>query len=125
MKIFRLYPGRKLSFEHKSVHKNLFLSSGFRWDSTLSLLEINQNFGFGGTIGYGDSYLEFLFRHLKVFRLHVIQHDAAGAMPAHSGKGPGDVYMVGRGPNSSHVTGLHFCFYEKLFLPSTINSDEF
>ena len=26
---------------------------------------MNQKFNFGGTIGYGNSYLEFLFRHFK------------------------------------------------------------
>ena len=33
--------------------------------------------------------MEFLFGHFKVFRLHLILHDAAGAVPAHSAKGPG------------------------------------
>ena len=44
---------------------------------------------FGGTIGYVDSYLEFLFRHFKVIRQHAFLHDAAGAVRAHSGKGAG------------------------------------
>ena len=85
IRIFRLYPGLKLSIKHKSVRKNLFLSACFCWDSRLSLREMDQKFKFGGTIGYGDSYLEFLFRHLKVFRLHTILRDAAGAVRAHSG----------------------------------------
>ena len=79
MSIFRLYPGLKLSFEDNSVCKNLLLSSFFCWDSRLSLREVDQKFIFGRTIGYGDSYLEFLFRQFKVFRLHPILHDAAGA----------------------------------------------
>ena len=69
---------------------------------------MDEKFEFGGTIGYGDSYLEFLFRHFKVFRIRAILHDAAGAVRAHSGKGPGYCYMIGRGPNScmlGHVTG--------------------
>ena len=89
LSIFRLYPGLNMSFEDKSVRKNLSLSGCFCWDSRLSLREIDQKFYFGGTIGYGNSYLEFLFRHFKVFRLHAILHDAAGAVRAHSGKGPG------------------------------------
>ena len=124
MSIFRLYPGFKMSFEHNSVRKNLFLSACSCW---VSLREMDQNFKFGGTIGYGDSYLEFLFRHFKVFRLHGILHDAAGAVRAHSGKGPGYCYMIGRGPNScslGHVTVLLFCFYVKIFLPSIIISDD-
>ena len=100
MSIFRLYPGLKMSFEHKIVRKNLFLSACFCWDSGLSLCEIDQNFKFGGTIDDGDSYLEFFFRHSKVFRLHAILHDAAGTVRAHSGKGPGYCYMIGRGQNS-------------------------
>ena len=50
------------------------------------LCEVDQKFTFGGTIGYGDSYLEFLCRRFKVFRLHANLHDAAGAIRSHSGK---------------------------------------
>ena len=48
-------------FEHNSIRKNLFLSACFCWNSRLSLREMDQKFKFDGTIGYGDSYLEFLF----------------------------------------------------------------
>ena len=77
MGIFRLYTGLKMSFESNSVRDNLFLSACFCWNSRFSLCEVDQKFKFGGTIGYGDSYLEFLFRLFKVFILHGIQHDAA------------------------------------------------
>ena len=126
--VFRLYPGIKMSFEHNSVRKNLFLSACFCWDSRLSPREMDQKFKFGGTIGYGNSYLELLFRHFKIFRLHAILHDAAAAVRAHSGKGTGYCFMIGRGPNScllGHVTGLLFCLYVKLFLPSIFNSVDF
>ena len=53
---------------------------------------MNKDSIFGGTIVYGDSYLEFLFRHFKRFRLHAKVHDAAGAVRPHSGKGPGYYY---------------------------------
>ena len=121
MNIFRLYPGLKISFEHNSVRKNLFLSACFCWDSRLSLREMDQKFKFGGTIGYRDSYLDSVFRYSKVFRLHAILHDAAGAVRVRSGKVPGYCYMIGRGPIScllGHVTGIIFCLYVKLFLPS-------
>ena len=98
MSIFRLYPGLKMSFQHKSVRNNLFLSACVSRDSRLSLREIDQNIKFGGTIGCGDSYLEFSFRHFKVIRLHAILRYAAGAVWAHSGIGPGYCYMIGRGP---------------------------
>ena len=122
--IFRLYPGLKMSFEHNSVRKNLFLSACFCWDSRFSLPEVDQKFKIGETIGYGDSYLESVFCFSKVFRLHDILHDAARAVRTHSGKGPGYCYMIGRGPNScllGHLTGLIFCLYVKIFLPSIFN----
>ena len=99
MSISQLYPGLKMSFENNSVRKNLFLSACFCWDSRLSLREMGQKFKFGGTINYGDSYLDSVFRYSKVFRLHAILHDAAGAVRLQIGKGPGYCYMIGRGPN--------------------------
>ena len=128
MSIFRFYPGLNLSFERNSVRKKLFLSACFCWNSRLSLREMDRKYKFGGTIGYGNSYVELLFRHFKIFRLHAILHDAAGAVRAHSGKGAGYCYMIGRGPNSclvGHVTGLLFCVYVNIFLPSTFNSGDF
>ena len=118
-----------MSFDYNRVRKNLFLSACFWWDSRLSLREMDQKFKFGGgLIGYGNSYLDSVFRYSKVFRLHAILHDAAGAVRAKSGKGPGYCYMIGRGPNScllGHVTGLHFCLYVKPFLPSIFKSVDF
>ena len=114
-----------MSFEHNSVRKNLYLSACFCWDSGLSLREMDQKFKFGGLIGYGKCCLDSVFRYSKVFRLYAILHYAAGAVRSHSGKGPGYCYMIGRGPNFcllGHVTGLLFCLYVKLFLPSIFNS---
>ena len=128
MTIFRLYPRLKMSFEHNSDRKNLFLSACFCCDSRFSLREMDQKFKVGGTIGYGDSYFEFLFRHFKVFRLQAILHDAAGAVRTHSGKGPGYCYMIGRGPNScllGHVSVLLFCLHVKIFPPSIFISVDF
>ena len=128
MGIFRLYPGLKMSFENNIIRKNLFLSACFCWDYRLSLREMDQEFKSGGTIGYGDSYLESLVRYFEVFRLHAKLPHAAGAVRAHSGKEPGYCYMIGRGPNScllGHVTGILFCFYVNLFPPSICNSVDF
>ena len=94
----------------------------------VSLREMDQKTNFGRTIGYGNSYLEFIFRQFKKFRLHAILHDAAGAVWAYSGKGPGYCYMIGGGPNScllGHVTRLFFCLYVKNFLPSIFTSVDF
>ena len=126
--VFRLYAGLKTSFEHNSFRKNLFLSACFCWDSSLSLHEMEQKFNFGGLIGYGNSHLDSVFRYSKVFRLHAILHDAAGAVRSLSDRGPGYCYMIGRGPNScwlGHVTALLFCLYVKPFLPSIFNSVNF
>ena len=128
MTIFQLCPGLKVSFENNSVRENRLLSACFCWDSRLSLSEMDQKFEFGGSIGNGDSYLEFLFRRFKEFRRHAILYDVAGAVRAQSGKGPGYSYINGRGPFScllGHVTGLLFCLYVKLILPSIFNSLDF
>ena len=126
--VFRLYPGLKMTFEHNSDSKNLFLSACFSCDSRLSLHEMDQKNFFGGLIGYGNPYSVSVFRYSKVFRLHAILHDAAGVVRSHSGKGPGYCYMIGRGPNCcllGKVTGLLFCLYVKLFLLSIFNSVDF
>ena len=128
MSFFRLYPGLEVSFEHNSVHKNLFLSACFCWDSRFSLREVDQKDKFGATIGYGNSYLELLFRHFKIIKLDAILYDTAGAVRAHSGKNSGYCYMIRRGPSScllGHVTGLLFCLYVRIFLPSIFNSVDF
>ena len=93
--VFRLYPCLKKSFEYNIVRKNLFLSAYFCWESSFSLHEMDQKFKFGGLIGYGNSYLDSVFRYSKVFRLHAVLHGAAGAVRSHSGKSPGYCYMIG------------------------------
>ena len=77
---FRLYPRLKVSFEHNSVRKNLFLSACLCWDSRLSSREMEQRFKFGGTIVYRNSYLDSVFCYSKVFRQQAILHDAAGTV---------------------------------------------
>ena len=119
--IFRFSSGLKLRFTKNTVRKNLFLSTCNCLDKNISLPELNQEFLFGGLICYGDSHLDNIFRFSKVFRLHALLHDAAGAVYLHNGKGPGYCYMIGRG----HVTGLLYCFYLKLFVPSVFNLVDF
>ena len=89
---------------------------------------MDQKFKFGGTIGYGDWYLQFSLLHFKVFRLLAILLNAAGAVRAHSGKRPGYCYLIGRGPTScllGHVIELLFCLLVKLFLLSILNFLDF
>ena len=86
---------------------------------------MEEKLKFGGTNGYGDSYLEFLARFFNVFRQHATLNDAAEAVRVHSGKEPGYCYMIGRAPKScllGHVTGLLFCLYVTISLPSSFNS---
>ena len=128
MNIFRLYPGLKMSFEHNSLRKNLFLSACFCWDSRSSLREVDQTFPLGGLIGHEISCLDSILCYTKVFRLHAVLHDAAGAVRSHTGKGPDYCYMFGRGPNScllGLVTGVLLCHYVKVFVPSIFNSVDF
>ena len=89
-----------MSFQHKTVRKKLFLSACRCCNDRLSLSEMNQKFNFNEIFGCADSYLEFLFRNFKIFKLHAMLHDAAGAVRALSGKDPGYCYMIGREPNS-------------------------
>ena len=87
-----------------------------------------QKFKIVPTIVYGDLYLEFLFRHFKALRLHAKLHGAAGSMQAHNCKILDCCFMIGRGQKScllGLVTGLIFCFYVKLFLPSVFISVDF
>ena len=126
--IFRLYPGFKMSFEHNSVRKNLFLSACFCWHSGLSLRTMDQKFKLSGIIGYGNSSLDSVVRYSKVFRLHALLHDTAGAVRAHSGRKPGYCYMIGRGPNCcllADMTDLLFFPYVKIFLPSIFIAIDF
>ena len=85
-------------------------------------------FLFGGVLGYGEAYWDFVFSHSKVFILHATVHDAAGQVGSHRCKVPSFCYNFGREPTScvlGQVTGLVTCFYKKLFLPSIFNSVNF
>ena len=101
---FRLYPGLKLSLEHNSARKNLFLSARFSWDSRFSLRQMDQKLNI-------RTRNRIFFIHSKRFRLHAKLNDAAVAVESHSGKDPGYCKMIGRGRKSCffcHVTGLLF-----------------
>ena len=126
--IFRLYIKVKSKFFRNCTRKSLFLNACYYWDGTISLREVDQNILHGGKIGYGDSYLDSVFRHSKVFRLHAIIHDTAWAVRLQTGKGPDNCYMTGRGPNCcllGHVTRILFCLYVTIFLTSIFNLIDF
>ena len=108
-------------FKKNTVRKNLFLSVCRCLDPKVSLREMNDFYPHGGLIGFGDSYLDS-----KVFRLHAILHDAAGAVYTEKRKVPGYCYMIRRGPNSclfGHITGLLFRLHLKFLVTSTFNGN--
>ena len=122
MSILRLHSGLKFSFENDSARKNAFLSVCRCLETRFSLPEMDQKFIFGGTIGYGDSYLEPVVCRSKVFRLYTILHDGAAAVRSHGVKVPGYCRTIGREPISwllGNVTGVLLLIHLKVFLPST------
>ena len=104
------------------------MAACYIWNDGVSLQEIDQNFLFGWIIVYRNSYLDSILCYSKVFWLHAILHDAAGAVRSHTGKVPGYCYMIWQSPNSrllGHVTGLFFCLNVNIFPPSTFKSLDF
>ena len=77
-------------YSKKSVSKRVLL---FGRDNFLT--RGGPNILHGGRIGYGDSYLDSVFRYSKVFRLHATLHDAAGAVRLQTGRGPVYCYKIG------------------------------
>ena len=74
VKVFRFYSGLKLRFTKITVRKNLFLSVCHCLDENISPHKMDQEFLFGGLIGFADSHLDKNFRFSKVFRLHAMQN---------------------------------------------------
>ena len=128
MSIFRLYPSFEMSFEDNSVRKSLFLSACFSWDSRifftwdgpkkLNLVEPlvlgTRTWSFYFAISEYLDYTQYYMLLLEQCR-HIVAKVRYRS-------------MIGRWTNSSsldHVTGLLFCLYVKLFIPSVFNSVEF
>ena len=119
-KLFPIVLSVKIVIWTQNCLKKPFPSANSCWELRISLRCMDQK-NFCGSIGCGDSYLEFIINHFKIFKLQWKLHDASGAVRSSSGKRPGHCYLLGRGPNScplGHVTGLLFCPYVKLFTPS-------
>ena len=107
-------------FPNNEQQKNCFLAACKSWDQNINLEEIDQNFPHGGLIGYGNSILDFFLARSKVFRLHAILHNSAGAVKATTNQGPGYCYMLPQFPSScllGHITGLVFCVFIKICHP--------
>ena len=123
-----MYPGLKMSFEHIGARKNAVVSAWLYWNARLSSREMDQKLENCGTIGYGDSHLEFMFCQINVLRIYAILHDAAGALRTQNYKSQGYCYMIGGGPKSCvlvHVTRLLRCLYIELSLPAIFKSFDY
>jgi hypothetical protein len=110
--ITRIYP-------ENTLRKNYFLAACKLLDESVYLANVHEDCPYGGTIGIGDSRLDKLFRHFKIFRLHAIMHDAAGHMRERYNVGPGYCYVLNHFPINScliaHISGLAYCIYLKVF----------
>ena len=80
LNIFNCYSSIFPMFPNNEKRKNCFLAACKIWDQNINLEEIDQNFPHGGLIGYGNSILDFFLARSKVFRLHAILPDSAGAV---------------------------------------------
>ena len=74
---------------------------------------IDTDAPFGSIIGMDNSYLDLIFKHSKIFRLHAAFHDGFGYCKYQNEKGPGYSYIFNLPINScllGHVTGLAYWF---------------
>ena len=65
--------------------------------------------------------MDYFSANSKIFRLHLVLHDAAGSVKSTTYKGPGYCYDLPRIPSScflDHVAGLFFCLYVEVFASS-------
>ena len=110
--ITRIYP-------ENTARKNYFIAACKTLDNSIILDIANTTRPYGGTIGIGNSRLDVILKHFKIFRLHAILHDAAGYMRDCHEVGPGYCYVWNNFPINScllgHITGLSYCIYLKLF----------
>ena len=108
-------------FPKNTRRKNAFLAVCYSLNKDISLHEINELAIYGGLIGPGNSGLDKFLNRFKLFRLHVIFHDAFGFMKSNYDVGPRYLYALSQKPifvNSmllGHLTGLVYWFLLKLF----------
>ena len=87
-----------------------------RWTKNINLVE---------PLVMGTRTWNYFFvnsKYLDYTQYYMMRLDQCGHI------GPGYCYMIRGGPNSfllGHVTGLLFCLYVKIFLPSNFNSVDF
>ena len=108
-----------LNDEQLECRTMYFLAACRMWKPDIDLEQTLQECPHGGKIGMGDSSLDTILHHSKVFRLHAIFHDSAGYVKTRYGTGPGYCYILPRFPINScflgHLSGLAYCLYLKWF----------
>ena len=120
LNIFYCYSSIFPMFPNNEKRKDCLLAACKIWDQNIHLEKIDQNFPHGGLIGYGNSILDFFLARSKVFRLHAILHDSAGAVKATTNHEPCYCYLLPQIPSScllGHITGLFFCIFIKVCHP--------
>ena len=92
--IFNCYGSILSKFPTNEKRKNCFLAACKIWHRYINLDEIDEKFPHGGRIGYKNSLLDFVSARSKIFRLHSILHESAGALKTTTDEGPGYCYML-------------------------------
>jgi hypothetical protein len=99
----------------------LFLTACLLLHPELEVEQFSQKYPHGGKIGIGNSWLNMIFKHCKVLRLHASFHDAFGVMKTEYNIGPGYCYAdpwPEPSPNlcfMGHWTGVGFWLYMYIF----------
>ena len=100
VEILRKFDLIKHGFSSNTKRKTYCSCTCIILDPNINFKEMDQQFPFGGLIGYGKSCMDYFFANSKIFRLHAILHDAAESVKSTTYKGPGYCYVLPRLPSS-------------------------
>ena len=112
-------------FRRNTERKNLFLSVCHCLDQKINMREMNILYPHGGLIGYGNSKLDTLVRFSNVFPYTQIYTMQLVLFMQRKEADRVTVTCLDVDPPSScvlgHITGLLYCLYLKMFVPSFFN----
>ena len=116
--LFPILLGLTTSFNKNSERQSLCVRASWCWNDKIILWKMDQKFPIGGTIGYADSYLNFVIRYSRVSTLPSILHGAVASVRSDSGKEVASVTWLDKTKvmNVGSPDWLLFCFYVKLIL---------
>ena len=88
-----------------------------KWETLRTISKRNE---YGGLIGCADSWLDPIFKPIKVLRLHAVLHDAGGYMKKTYGVNPGYTYASwackpSGSPLRGQISGLLYCLGLKIY----------